>query len=458
MTGNKKIALLGGGGVRTPLLIHGLAQSRGAIGARELALYDIDSGRAALMEALGREIARDSGLRITTAASVTEAVDGAAFVLSSLRVGGIEARARDERIAIEHGMAGQETTGPGGLAMALRTIPVALEHARTIEQYARAAWLINFTNPAGLMTQALMSHSGARVIGICDTPAELFHRIAWSLSEPVEDVECKYSGLNHLGWVRNVLLRGEDITARLLRDDAALLRLYPADLFDPALIRALGLIPTEYLFFYYSRTRAFNNQRTTGSTRGEEIARLNSDLLRDLAREVAQGQPRTALVIYKSYLNRRNSSYMRLEANAESAFSQGEHDWDPFEGATGYHRIAIDVMTALSSRQPAKVVVNVRNDRAIQDFAPDDVVEVPCLIDEQGAVPLEAGCLPEVARGLALAVKEYERLAIRAVVERSFDLARLALFINPLVGGWEAATNVLKALLESDAEHLGYLR
>jgi len=450
MTGNKKIALLGGGGARTPLLIHGLARSRTAIGATELALYDIDSSRAALMAALGTEIARESGLRITTAASVTEAVDGASFVLSSLRVGGIEARARDERIAIEHGLAGQETTGPGGLAMALRTIPVALQHARTIEQYARGAWLINFTNPAGLITQALMNHSDVLVIGICDTPAELFHRIAWSLGEPIEDIECKYLGLNHLGWVRSVLLRGENITARLLADDAALMRLYPADLFDPALIRALGLIPTEYLFFYYSRSRAYTNQRTMGATRGEEIARLNADLFRDLAREVGADRPSHALDIYKSYLNRRNASYMRLEANAESAFSQSEHDWDPFEGATGYHRIAIDVMTALSSERPARIVVNIRNGKAIEDFAPEDVVEVPCLIDKRGATPLDAGRIPEVARGLALAVKTYERLAIRAAVEESSDLARLALFINPLAGDWEVA----KALMQESAARI----
>src|SRR5438874_1664165 len=174
-----KVTLIGGGGVRTPLLIQGLTQAQAALGIRELSLYDVDRARVELLAALGREVVRQyhGEIAITTPATLEEAVSGASFVLSSIRVGGINARARDERIAIEHGLAGQETTGPGGLAMALRTIPVALEHARVIERLAPDAWLINFTNPAGLMTQALRAHTRLRVIGICDTPSEMFHRI-----------------------------------------------------------------------------------------------------------------------------------------------------------------------------------------------------------------------------------------------------------------------------------------
>lgn len=454
---NKKVALIGGGGVRTPLLIHGLAQAAAALGIRELALFDIDAHRASLMGKLGEEIARESGMRIATPARLEEAIDGASFVLSSIRVGGIEARARDERIAIENGLAGQETTGPGGIAMALRTIPVALEYARLIERYASGAWLINFTNPAGLITQALTSHSRVKVIGICDTPSELFHRIAWSLGEPFERMEFQYAGLNHLGWVRDVLLSGESVTARLLADDAALLRLYPGDLFDPALIRTLRLIPTEYLFFYYSQRKAYRNQVAAGASRGEEILTLNDKLMADLDREVSAGNARRAIDIYKAYLNRRNSSYMRLEANAESAFTQGSHDWDPFEGATGYHRIAIDVMTALSGDTVARLVINTVNNGAIDDLRADDVVEVPCEVSRTGARTLPAGRLPDAVRGLVLAVKACERLTIRAAAERSFDLARLALLTNPIVGQWEIATEVLRAIACADATYLGYL-
>ena len=157
LKGSLDVALIGGGGVRTPLLIYGLAQSGLAISG--LRLYDVDPARARLMASLGRELA---SFPITTTERLEPAIEGADFVLSSIRVGGIAARARDERIAIEHGLAGQETTGPGGLAMALRTVPVAVAHARVVEKLAPKAWLINFTNPAGLITQAINTHTALR--------------------------------------------------------------------------------------------------------------------------------------------------------------------------------------------------------------------------------------------------------------------------------------------------------
>ncbi len=226
------------------------------------------------------------------------------------------ARARDERIAIDHGLAGQETTGPGGAAMALRTVPVTLEHARVAERVAPSAWFISFTNPAGLITQALARNTKLKVIGICDTPIELFHRIAWSMASPTRRCRSITSASNHLGWVRRVTLRGEDITDRVLSDEDGLRRLYPADLFDPALIQTLRLIPTEYLFFYYSQRKAHGNQIKAGASRGEELARLNVNLFDELAGvDGARG-----LELYRSYMLRRNTSYMRLEGQGESAF------------------------------------------------------------------------------------------------------------------------------------------
>ncbi|MGI8743802.1 MAG: 6-phospho-beta-glucosidase [Bryobacteraceae bacterium] len=455
-----KIALIGGGGARTPLLIHGLAQAQPVLDIGEVVLYDIDRPGAELMSVMGHEIVRANraGFQIRTAHTVEDAIEGARFVLSSIRVGGIEARARDERLIMDHGLVGQETTGPGGLAMALRTVPLALAHAHIIERLAPGAWLINFTNPAGLITQALMTHSNVRVIGICDTPAELFHRIAWSLGLPFEDLEFIYSGLNHLGWVKHVLHKSEDITARLLENDDALLRLYAARLFEPEMIRTLGLIPSEYLFFYYVKSRAFLNQRAAGTSRGEEIRRMNTGLFEALRKAIGNGDPAAAVTVYKAYLNQRNSSYMRLEAHAESALDQGPQDWDPFEGATGYHRIAIDVMTALSAEIPRRVVVNVHNHGAIEDLHPFDVVEIPCMINRDGPEPIHTSALPESVQGLVLSVKAYEHLAIRAAIERSFDLARLALTVYPTVGEWSTSTEILRALGESDSEHLGYLR
>src|SRR5580698_1442578 len=224
----RKIALIGGGGVRTPLVVFGINESSEALGAEELALYDLDQERCRVMAELGNAIVAEEGgtLRVRVVSSLEDAVDGASFVLSSIRAGGNQARAHDERVAIEHGYPGQETTGPGGVAMALRTVPIAVEQAKAIERLSPDAWLINFTNPAGLITQAVQHNSGVKVVGICDTPSEMMHRIHSALDTDEQGCCCEYLGLNHLGWVRRIWLRGEDVTDRLLADDDFLSKVY----------------------------------------------------------------------------------------------------------------------------------------------------------------------------------------------------------------------------------------
>jgi 6-phospho-beta-glucosidase len=453
---SNKVCIIGGGGVRTPLLLHGLFQSQRVLKIRELVLVDESLERAEVMAALGREIANVLGVDIslTTNISLATAAEASSFVLSSVRIGGMAARARDERTAIENGLAGQETTGPGGVAMALRTVPIALAHARVIERVAPRAWFINFTNPAGLITQALTQHTDLRVVGICDTPAELFHRIAQVFGVPISETKCEYAGLNHLGWIRRVAVRGKDVTAQLLENPESLRQLYHASLFDPLLIQTLQLIPSEYLFFYYSQRKAYRNQLRAGASRGEELLQLNGQLFTQLRAQ----SPREGLNTYRNYLMQRNSSYMQLEAEAGSAFVVQEQETDPFATATGYHRIAIEVMTALLSDEPRQVVVNVRNHGSIDDLGPFDVVEVPCQISCTGVTPLKTGPLPESVRGLVLAVKAYERTVIRAAVEKSRPLAQLAMLEYPIIGQWEIAEDLIKNLTNSDPEFLGYLQ
>jgi 6-phospho-beta-glucosidase len=450
-----KVTIIGGGGLRTPLVIYGLAQAQAHIGTSEVALYDVDAERLAIVARLCRTVLKGFGdpFAIRTCSDLREAASDASFVLNSVRVGGMPARARDERIAIQNGLAGQETTGPGGAAMALRTLPVTLEHAAVVQNVAPRAWFINFTNPAGLITQALSDHTRVRVIGICDTPGELFHKLASCLGELQSEMTFEYSGLNHLGWIRRVTLRNEDITGRILDDLLLLRRLYPAELFDPVLIQTLRLIPTEYLFFYYSQRKAYENQLRAGATRGEELNELNRRLFDLMAREPDED----ALSSYRAYLNRRNASYMKLEGQAASALASQEHEADPFETATGYHRIAIELMRGLMSNVPQQIVLNVRNEGSIPDLKDDDVVEVPCFVDSTGVRPLSAGPLPDTIRGLVLAVKGYERTLIRAALNRSITFAQLALLQYPIVGQWEVAGAVLHSLCEHDAEFLGYL-
>lgn len=444
----RKIAFLGGGGVRTPLVVFGINESAKRLDAEELVLYDIDRERVEMIARLGREVVRRDGgsLRVVVAGTPEEAIDGATFVLNSVRVGGIATRAQDESASIRCGYPGQETTGPGGIAMGQRTIPVAIEQARMVERIAPSARIINFTNPAGLITQAVMHNSNARVVGICDTPTEILHRIQSALGATAAEVECEYVGLNHLGWVRRIVLRGEDVTQRVLNDDAILSQLYSAPLFEHDLIRALGLIPTEYLFFYYSRRRALENQRKQGTTRGEQIAQMNEDLAERLMAQFARDDEAGALQTYIDYLNLRSGSYMKLEGEGQSAFEQEIVAEDPFRAASGYHRIALDVMNALCDSEANRVIVNVRNGSTIPEVAADDVIETACRIQAGAIEALPVGSLPEVVRGLVLAVKAYERAAIEAAISGSPRDLRKAMLLYPAIGEWEPSADLLKAM------------
>lgn len=445
-----KVALIGGGGVRTPLLIFGLQEVAAELRAEELAIYDPDRDRAGIMAELGRAIvAREgTGLAIRVATSPEDAVEGASFVLNSIRVGGIQSRALDEKASIAEGYSGQETTGPGGVAMALRTIPAALGYAHLVEERAPDAWLINFTNPAGLITQAIAQGTHAKVVGICDTPVELFHHIAHALGASPDRVRCDYLGLNHLGWVRRVYLDGVDCTNRLLDDPALIAQLYPAGMFDPRMIQALRLFPTEYLFFYYCRRQALRNQQAVATTRGEEIVRLNEKLLGTLAADIKSGNSTSALETYTAYINQRSNSYMKLEAAGGSAFAEKpDAAQDPFRAATGYHRIAIRVMRGLAGLETQRIVVNVQNHGAIADIAPNDVVEVPCTVSRNLIRPEACGSLPEAVRGLVLAVKAYEAAAITAARTGSAAKAHKAMLLHPAIGEWEPSINLLREMV-----------
>ncbi len=442
-----KVACIGGGGVRTPLVVFGINECARSLGVDEIVLYDPDLERAQMMVALGRAVIEREGgsIRVRGTASVEDAVEGADFVLSSIRVGGIAARTSDERTAIAHSYPGQETTGPAGMAMALRTVPVAVQQAGVVRRLAPQAWLINFTNPAGLITQAILHHTGVRAVGICDTPSEMVHRITLALNAAPSEVRCEYIGLNHLGWVRKIELHGKDVTGQVLADDRILDQLHSGPLFDHELIRSLRLIPTEYLYFYYSRRQALANQKSHGATRGTEIGKLNDQLFRRLGPLIAAGDGQGALAAYIEYLNTRSGTYMMLESTGKNGLRKDVvQDEDPFRAASGYHRIALDVMRALRGTTSARVIVNVRNQGSIAEIGANDVVEVPCSIGNDVITPEPCGALPAAVRGLVLAVKEYERASIEAGMTGSLQTARKAMLLYPAIGEWEPSEPLLR--------------
>lgn len=451
-----KLTIIGGAGVRVPLVTNGLFREETGIAVDELALFDTNTERAATIARISEAMARRAGgkLRVSLPRSLDEALEGCSFVVSSIRVGGISGRIRDERIALEHGLPGQETVGPGGFALALRTIPVLVDYGRRVAERAPQAWMINFTNPVGIMAEAFIREGiSARCIGVCDTPREQFLHVAEALEIPLEAAYFDYLGLNHLGWIRAVLVHGRDVLQDLMASDEALDRAYPLGLFQKSFLRTLRLLPTEYLFYYYSTHEAFRRTVAAGNTRGGLIQELEGPLMQSVA-EAGQDE-RRILAAYDLYLARRNASYMAIETGGSVESGRiDEARANLYQSAAGYERIALDVIGAIHNNQARVMPVDVANQGAIQDLDSATAVEVPCAISANGARPLAAGRLPDQIRGLLLQVKEFERITVDAALRGSRSLAIDALATNPLVERRELAE---KLVLEYQAAHAPWL-
>ena len=427
-----KIAVIGGAGVRTPLLVRGLAHS--GLPLDEIALFDIDQPRLAVIASLARTYAPC----VRAFADARPCVEDAAFVFLSIRAGGTETRARDEAAAIALGVVGQETVGPAGFAMAMRNIPPAIEYTRLIASVAPRAWIVNFTNPVGIVTQAMTYDGAARAIGICDTPMELFEGAARALGLASDRCVFDYFGLNHLGWLREVYCEGEPQLSRLWEDPQRLARVYHAPLFDPGFLRELRLLPTEYLFYYYRPRDALRNIASAGRTRGREIVELNERLFQDLA---AAGS--SAPAVYDAYVKQRSAGYMQIEAGGR--MSQVSDTSDTSE-LTGYDRIALAVVRAIHFNANSLIPLNVVNAGTLRGLGDTDIVEVPCVVNANGARPLAVAPMPDAARELVTRVKEYERFTVDAASAPSIDAAVRALARNPLVGSHGLARRLLDAL------------
>jgi 6-phospho-beta-glucosidase len=426
-----KIAIIGGAGVRTPLLVNGFTQSDLPI--HEIALYDIDQPRLEAIAGVARRFVRNTALRLYS--SSADAIRGAQYVFTSIRVGGIERRARDEAAALAHGVIGQETIGPAGFAMAVRTIPHLVRYAREVETLAPDAWMINFTNPVGVVTQAAMGGSRAKIIGICDTPTELFEEVAHALGVPSTECHFDYFGLNHLGWLREVYHHGTPQLTRLWGRDDLLRKVYRAPLFDPEYLSELKLLPTEYVFYYVRAEHASDNMRRAGHTRGQIINELNAQLFRELSTPGGD-----AVATYERYLATRNASYMQIESGSPVALAAS-----PWAALTGYDKIALSVVRAIHFNTGAVIPLNVRNAGNLP-LADDDCVEVPCVVNANGALPVHVPPLPRRIAEFIERVKQYERLTIEAARLQTTEAAVEALAANPLVADRVLARTLCDAL------------
>ncbi|MET7736069.1 6-phospho-beta-glucosidase [Streptomyces sp. NPDC005402] len=431
-----KLTILGGGGFRVPLVYGALLTDRAEGRVTEVVLHDLDAGR---LSAVGRVLAEQAAAvpdapTVTTTTDLDEALRGADFIFSAIRVGGLEGRADDERVALAEGVLGQETVGAGGIAYGLRTVPVAVDIARRVARLAPDAWVINFTNPAGLVTEAMSRHLGDRVIGICDSPVGLGRRIARVLGGNPNEAWIDYVGLNHLGWVRGLKIAGRDELPRLLADPDLLGSFEEGKLFGVDWLQSLGAIPNEYLHYYYFNREAVRSYQQAEKTRGAFLADQQARFYDEV------GTPGVkALDVWDRTRAEREATYM--SENRETA-GAGERDADDLSG--GYEKVALALMRAIARDERTTLILNVRNQGTLAVLDRDAVIEVPCLVDANGAHPVSVAPLPDHATGLVCSVKAVEREVLAAAESASRTTAVKAFALHPLVD----SVNVARRLVE----------
>jgi 6-phospho-beta-glucosidase len=415
-----KIAVIGGGSTYTPELIEGFARRAGVLAVDELVLQDVSADRLDVVGGLARRIlaAQEFPGRLVTTTSLESAVDGAVAVLVQLRVGGQQARLVDETLPGRFGLLGQETTGPGGFAKALRTVPVVLDIADTVAKLARPdAWIVDFTNPVGIVTRALLD-AGHRAVGLCNSAIGFQRRLAAIFGVEPDRVRLDHAGLNHLTWIRKVVVDGVDRLPELL-DSPALVEVAADTGLPPDLLRTLHAIPSYYLHYFYCTDEAVRAQ-SSGPQRAEEVLEIERTLLAMYADPALDHKP--------ALLEQRGGAY--------------------------YSEAAAALVTSLLTGDGAHHYVDVRNGGTIAGLPAEAVVEVPALVDTAGPHPVPVDPLPPEMLGLVQAVTGYEVLAIEAARAGDRGTALRALLANPLVRQWDLAVPLLDALLAANRRHL----
>ena len=411
-----KVTVVGGGSTYTPELVDGVVNRADRLPIDELTLFDVDGERLAIVGGLARRMLNRAGWvgRLTLETDRAAALDGADFVLVQLRVGGQAARLRDETVPPRFGAVGQETTGPGGLAKAIRTVPVILDLAE--EAGRRAApghWIVDFTNPVGIVTQALVD-GGYRALGLCNVAIGMQRWLADWLGVEPSRVALEHVGLNHLSWVRAVYVDGADVLPRLVADEPERIAEHTGLGVD--VVRRMGAIPSYYLR-YYEATETVVREQLDGHTRAADVMDIERQLL-DMYRD-------PALTEKPALLGKRGGAY--------------------------YSEAAVDLIASLHDGRGDVQVVDVRNDGALPDVADTAVVEVPARIDRDGAHPLPLTPLSAEQRELVQAVKAYEMLAVEAAGSGDRHVALRALIANPLARDVADPQGLLDELLADRA-------
>ena len=427
-----KLVVIGGGSSYTPEIIEGLLSRRDVLPLSELWLTDVPAGKEKLdiIAALTRRMVAKFGdpFVVRTCLERKEALEGADFVLSQFRVGSLDARIRDERIPLRYGAIGQETVGAGGFAKAMRTIPVALDICRDMERLCPDAFLINFTNPSGVVTEAIAQHTKIKVVGLCNNPINIENWIADKFHVVASEVRVEFVGCNHLVWGNRIFIRGEDKTREALEklggDSTMSMKNIPAQEWPRELVQSLGAFPNPYHLYYYLHdvmlADMLENKRAGKPTRGEEVKQVEAEL-------------------FKKFQD------PNLDIKPEELSKRG--------GAL-YSEAAVRLIDSIYNDRRDIQCVDTLNRGALLDLPDNVVVEVSCVITAQGPVPLTVGRLRPQILGLLQVIKAFEALTVRAAVHGDRGAALQALTMNPLVPSATAARSILQDVLAENSEYL----
>ena len=413
-----KAAVIGAGSTYTPELIEGFIDRQSSLNFQSFYLMDINEEKLKVAGALAERMLLSKGFKgkFVLTGDLDTAISGADYIFAQIRVGGMEARIRDEKIPLKYGLLGQETTGAGGFMNGLRTVPVMLDMARRIEKLAPQAWLINFSNPSGLVAEALLNHSKVKMIGLCNCFINMQAQIAKQIE--TSDFDYDYVGLNHLSWITSVRSGGKELLENLKGMASGWMKNIPGVAYDDEFLKAIPAIPSSYLNYFYMREVQLQKCLKAEKCRGEVIVELEKSLMEQYKNPDLKEKP-------KELAQR---------------------------GGALYSTAAVSVADAIENDKNEYHVVNVKNSGALPFLDNDDVIEVKCLVNRSGAKPVPIGDPVNLhIKGLIQAVKAYEKLAVKAAINKSRADALAALMVHPLIGDYQKAKAVLEEMLEANA-------
>ena len=427
--GNLKLTVIGGGSSYTPELMEGIINNQDVLKVSEVWLADVEEGKEKLsiIADLSRRMVKKKkcSIKIFETFDRKEAIKDADYIITQIRVGQLAMRRNDECISIKHGVIGQETTGAGGFMKALRTIPVLLDICRDIEELAPNAWLLNFTNPAGIITEAILKYSQVKVIGLCNNPINFYKKFANSYNVAIDDVSIHFTGINHLIWITDLYIKGKSRIDDILtgKSDSYEAKNIPAFGWDPEFLQSLGAVPCGYHKYYYQTDHILEKQLEQyyrNETRADNVQEIEKELFEVYQKPEIQEKP--------DILEQRGGAY--------------------------YSEAAINLILSLHRNSKDVHTLNVRNNGTIKCL-PDDVsIEVNCVVESHQITPLQVGDVPAQIRGLLQNVKAYEELTVEAAVYGDKGLAHQALTLHPLVPSAERAKNILDDMLPINKEFL----